>query len=111
MIIFVLLVTILQAFTIFYEVAEGVAKKWPDFINQIAQTQLICFLGFSGLILSSNQFSLMPQLPPKMGARFKSGQNQIKNNHLTTLILIRETHSSAFIQSLPGIMTFIDVCR
>ncbi len=36
--------TIFQAFTIFYEVAEGVAKNWPHSLNQIAITQLICFL-------------------------------------------------------------------
>jgi hypothetical protein len=44
-----------------------------------------------GLILSSSQFSLLPQLP-KNEARFKSGLDQIKNNRLVNNDLNPETH-------------------
>ncbi len=37
-------------------------------------------------ILSFNQFLLLLQLAQKNGARFKSDQNWLKNNHLATLI-------------------------
>jgi hypothetical protein len=39
-----------------------------------------------GLILSLSKFLLLPLLPQKNKARFKSGQNQHNNNHLNTLI-------------------------
>ncbi len=39
-----------------------------------------------GSILSLSQFSLLPQLPQKNDARFKSGQKWLKSNHLATLI-------------------------
>ncbi len=37
-----------------------------------------------GSILSSSQFSILPQLPQKNEACIKSGQNWPKNNHLAT---------------------------
>jgi hypothetical protein len=49
------------------------------------------FQGFSkakfangGSILSSRQFSILPQLAQKNEACFKSCQNRLKNNHLAT---------------------------
>ena len=49
------------------------------------------FQGFSkaksdncGLNLSSGQFLILPHLPQKNKARFKSGQSWLKNNHLAT---------------------------
>jgi hypothetical protein len=37
------------------------------------------------LILSSSQFLLLPLNVSKNGARFKNGQNQLKNNNLATI--------------------------
>jgi len=39
-----------------------------------------------GLALGSSQFSILPQLHQKSDARFKRGQNQLKNNQLALLI-------------------------
>jgi hypothetical protein len=43
-------------------------------------------LADGGTILGSSQFTLLPQLPLKKGAQFKSGQNQLENNRLASLI-------------------------
>jgi len=42
-----------------------------------------------GSILGFSHFTLLPQLPLK-NAQFKSGQNWLINNHLASLILIRD---------------------
>ena len=39
-----------------------------------------------GLVLGSCQFSILPKLPLKTMLNLKSGQNQLKNNHLASLI-------------------------
>jgi len=51
------------------------------------------FLGFvqvkfpySGSILGSSEFTLLPQAASKNDAQLKSGQNQLENNHLPPLI-------------------------
>ncbi len=44
-----------------------------------------------GMVLGSNQFLLLPKLPLKDDAHFKSGQKRLKNNHLDLLVYIQET--------------------
>ncbi len=39
-----------------------------------------------GLVSGSSQLSILPQLPPKNTAQFKSGKNWPQNNHLASLI-------------------------
>jgi len=43
-----------------------------------------------GLALGSCQFSILPQLPLKMMLGLE-GHNRLENNHLASLILIRDT--------------------
>ncbi len=45
-----------------------------------------------GSILSLSKFSLLSPAAFKKWILLQSGQNSLKNNHLATLIQIRETH-------------------
>jgi len=55
-------------------------------------------LRYGGLILSSSQLLLQPQLS-KNDTHFKSGQRGFKNNHLTNLVETRDTPRSISIVS------------
>ena len=44
-----------------------------------------------GVVLGSSKFPQQPQQPRKNDTYFKSGQNQIKNNHLAFLVYTRDT--------------------
>jgi hypothetical protein len=44
------------------------------------------YISFSGSILGSSQFTLLPQAASKNDAQLKSGQNQLENNHFPSLI-------------------------
>jgi hypothetical protein len=44
------------------------------------------YFALDGLILSPRHFLILFQLPQKNVAHFKSGHNQLKNNHLATFI-------------------------
>ncbi len=73
------------------------------------------FQGFSkaksangGSILSSSKFLILPQLPPKNNARFKSGQSWLKNNHLATQDL--NPWNSLYVAKCHLIMYFMYVC-
>jgi len=46
----------------------------------------IAKFAYSGSILGSSQFTLLPQLPLKNNAQFKSVQNRLKNEQLASLI-------------------------
>ncbi len=75
-------------------------QKWlqnhnPEVLSSIHETLFNVFhkfrqgkFAYGVSILSSSQFSLLPQLSHKNGIGFKSGQNWLENNHLATLIYI-----------------------
>jgi hypothetical protein len=49
-----------------------------------------------GLVLGSNHSSLLPQLPSKIKLATKMVENDLKKNHLVSLLLIRDTLTLAY---------------
>jgi len=72
-------------------------KYWAEiFFSKLYRAFLrlgLSKLGYGGLVLGSNHFGILIQLPQK-NAYFKSGKKRLKNNKLALMIQSRKTHSS-----------------